>query len=168
MSLAERTREAVRAHPFLQVALRAGVLNHAAAARYLDLGGDPEAVATALRRHGEELDSPRSTERRVTVRMQSGLGLTDDAETALLSVGETAVGGEGAYTAILATGDVDPTALAAALARLAAAGRRAVAAGAGPESLVVVVPKRRGAEALRLVEAALEAGDWPLGSAVDD
>lgn len=168
MSLAERTREAVRAHPFLQVALRAGVLNHAAAARYLDLEGDPEAVATALRRYAETLEEASTSTRAATVRMQSGVGLASDPDSALLSVGDTAVGGDGAYTALLATGGGGPTALAAALARLAAAGRRAIAAGAGTETLVIVVPRRRGAEALRLVEAALENGDWPLGVDFED
>jgi len=43
MSVAERTRAAVREEPFLHDALRAGVVNYRAAARYLDVG-DEDAV----------------------------------------------------------------------------------------------------------------------------
>ena len=49
MTVAERTRAAVRAEPFVYEALRAGVLNYTAAARYLDVG-DESAVSAALRR----------------------------------------------------------------------------------------------------------------------
>ncbi|MFT4958602.1 MAG: hypothetical protein ACI9EZ_001934, partial [Halobacteriales archaeon] len=56
MSLAERTREAARARPFLVEGLRAKVVNYTAAARFLDVDGEVDAVATALRRYGEGLD----------------------------------------------------------------------------------------------------------------
>ena len=47
-SLAARTREAVRNEPFLHDALRAGVLNYTAVARYLEVDGEHDAIATAL------------------------------------------------------------------------------------------------------------------------
>ena len=51
MTVAAETREAVRDHPFLETALRAGVVNYTAAARFLDVG-EEEAVAAALRQIG--------------------------------------------------------------------------------------------------------------------
>jgi hypothetical protein len=58
MSLASETRDAVRARPFLHDALAAGVVNYAAAARALDIGGDVDAITAALRRFAEELSDP--------------------------------------------------------------------------------------------------------------
>jgi hypothetical protein len=164
MSLAERTRRAVRARPFLLDALRAGVVNHAAAARLLDLDGDPEAVATALRRYAETLDPVEKRSRSVTVRMRSGVGFDAEDDDALLQVGDTAVGPNGGHTAIIATGDVDADALAVVLARLAVEDRSPTAAAVGRETLLVVVERRHGADAVRLVEAALEdTPDLPSG-----
>ncbi|MFW6385426.1 MAG: DUF7523 family protein, partial [Halodesulfurarchaeum sp.] len=54
-SLAEETRTAVDEQPFVRMALRAGVLNIAAAARYLDVEGGSSSIATAIRRYGEDL-----------------------------------------------------------------------------------------------------------------
>ena len=48
MSLAAETRAAVRARPWLLEALRAGVVNYAAAAESLDVDGDTDSIATAL------------------------------------------------------------------------------------------------------------------------
>ncbi|RXK49530.1 DUF7523 family protein [Halorientalis pallida] len=161
MSLASRTREAVRRHPFLYEALRAGVVNYTAAARYLDLGADDhEAVVAALRRYAEDLPEydPVGTGARVS--MESGLGETDrdgDPAEALLAVGDTAlVRGEGRLTGILATGDVDAEALAHVLGHLRAQGVTVRAAGVAGEALLVVVERRAGADAVRAVEAALE------------
>jgi len=159
-SLAARTREAAREHPFLVTALAAGVVNYAAAARFLDVEGDPEAVGTALSRYADELafDERR---RRAPVTMQSGVAVADatdgtDADP-LLVVGDVAVRGEGGdHTALLATGDVDAVALGTVLSRLAGTGIRPVAAGVGGETLVVVVPAGDGPDALRATEAALE------------
>jgi hypothetical protein len=176
MSLAARTREAVRSHPFLYDGLRAGVINYTAAARFLDLGGEDgdtvgpesdepsvadapeEAVVAALRRYAEDLPdySPAGTDARVS--MESGLGAVEDGESTdpLLMVGETAlVPGEGDLTGILATGDVDATALAHVLDHLRAEEVAVTAAGVGGEALLVVVERRAGADAVRAVEAAL-------------
>ena len=145
MTLADDTRAAARDHPFLVAALRAGVLNYAAAARFLDVG-ETDAVATALRRYAEELPdyAPESRDARVT--MHRGVGPADPDE-ALLAVGDLALSPDGGdMTAVLAAGDVDAAALAAVLSRLAVA-----------ETLVVVVEKRSGPDAVRAVENALAA-----------
>jgi hypothetical protein len=166
MSLAADTREAARARPFVLDALRAGVLNHSAAAAWLaaetDLGGDDadtDAIATALRRFGEDLPAYATAERAASVSMRSGVGVVDgenleDVEP-LLRVGGTVVGSEGRDTAILATGDVDAGALAAVLRRLDAADVAVAAAGVAADTLVVVVGRRDGATAVRVVEDAL-------------
>ena len=165
MSLAADTREAARARPFVLDALRAGVLNHSAAAAWLaeaaDLGGDgdadTDAIATALRRFREELPPYATAERNASVSMRSGVGMVDDeggggdaGDAPLLRVGGAAVVPEGRDTAILATGDVDAGALAAVL-------RRLDAVDVAGDALVVVVGRRDGATAVRVVEDALAA-----------
>lgn len=151
MSIAERTRSAVREHPFLFEALRADVVNFTAAACFLDVG-DPEAVAAALRRFGEDLDdyTPPSGDTRVT--MESGLGEADPSE-ALLVVGSTALApGAGSLTGVLATGAVSPSGLGHVLGRCDVADLSVEAAGVADDSLLVVVERRDGPDAVRLVE----------------
>jgi hypothetical protein len=157
MTLAARTRAAVRSNPFLYDALRADVVNYTAAARYLDLGAeDREAVVAALRRYADDLAAYDATGRSARVSMESGLGATDPA-SAMLAVGETAFGPDGGdQTAILATGDVDARSLAHALVALDAEGVTVTAAGYGGETFVVLVSRRAGADALRAVESSLE------------
>ncbi|WP_424014272.1 DUF7523 family protein [Halorubrum xinjiangense] len=172
MSLAAETREAVRAHPFVRDALRAGLVNHSAAAAWLaeraDLDGDPDAIAAALRRFREDLPAYKTESRTASVTMRSGVGVVDDAgdgdagpidgdSDALLRVRDAAVVDGGDRTAILATGDVDTAALASALGRLAAADVGVEAAGVTGDALVCVVSRRDGASAVRVVEAALDA-----------
>jgi hypothetical protein len=160
MSLAAEAREAVRADPFLYDALRAGVVNYRAAADYLDLDGDPDAVATALRRYADELDPPTKRTVEAPVRMQSGVGLADgpmdDAET-VVAVGDRRVARGGDTTAVRAAGDLGATALGTVLARLRASSVLVDAAGVVDGELVVVVPRRQGATALQVVEDALES-----------
>jgi len=170
MTVAERTREAVRNHPLLYDALRAGVVNHTAAARFLDVGvdaggagstgADTEAVAAALRRYAADLDyRPPEGDARVT--MESGFGTASrgagtDTESGLLAVGDTAlVPGEGSLTGVLATGEVSPGTLRAVLGRCVAASIEVEAAGVAGDALVVVVPRRDGPDTLRRVEAAV-------------
>jgi hypothetical protein len=160
MSLASEAREAVRERPFLYDALRAGVVNYRAAADHLDLDGDPEAVATALRRFAAELDPATTRTVDVPVRMQSGVGLADDdtavsPEDVVVSVGEERVVRGGEMTAIRASGGVDPAACGHVLRRLKTASVVVDAAGVVSGDLVVVVPRRQGATALRVVEDAL-------------
>jgi len=161
MSLAGETRAAVDDHPFLRRALRAGVVNHAAAARFLDVDGDEDAVAAAVRRYAAALPDLAATDAGARVTMESGVSrVEDDGENGLLAVGGAAfardgAGGGGDLTALVAAGeDVDASALAHALGRLHAAGVDPVAAGAA-DGLVVVVERRDGADALRVVEDAL-------------
>ena len=178
MSVAAETREAAREHPFLLTALRAGVVNYQGAAAFLDVDGDPDAVATALRRFADDLSDLETADRDVRVRMESGVGLVpaepdaadedaadavadedaDDADPALLRVGDHLVRpDEGSLTAVVATGEVDAAALTAALGRLRAAEISPEAAAIAGDALTVVVPRRAGARAVRTVEAALAA-----------
>ncbi|UTF53087.1 DUF7523 family protein [Natronosalvus rutilus] len=159
MSLAAETRRAVDAHPFLHTALRADVVNYTAAARFLAVDDETDAVATALRRYGDELEALGPSDRSVRVRMQSGVGPVDDNGEALLAVGSTVFGtgaDSSAYTAIVATGEVDARAVSTALASLSIAGIEVVAAGFEAETLVVAVERLDGANAVRAVEGALE------------
>lgn len=152
MSLAERTREAVQANPFLQEALAAGVVNYTAAARYLDVG-DEEAVAAALRRYGEELDGEtRDHDARVT--MQSGLGQTDDPGEVLLTLdGTTLAADAGSLTGILATGEVSAATLGQVLGRCETNDIDVHGAAFFRGTLLVVVARREGPATLELVEA---------------
>lgn len=177
MSLAERAREAARKHPFLLAGLRAGVVNHRAAAEFLDLDGDTDAVATGLRRFAETLPAYGTEPRDVRVTMHSGIGVVDssvategknsgnksntddsEAKTPMLLVGETAIvpdAGDG--TAVVATGDIDAAGLQAVLGRLATEGVDVLAAGVERTALAVVVERRAGPSTLQVVEDALAA-----------
>jgi hypothetical protein len=164
MSLAAETREAVRKRPYLLCALRAGVVNYAAAAESLDVEGDVDSVATALRRYAEDLPDLSTEARDATVRMRSGVGLAgedvaaaDDDDRVLTVGGVEMVAADGPLTALVARGDVDARALSAAVSRLDAEDVVVDAAGVAGDELVVVVPRRQGANALRLVEESLDA-----------
>ena len=154
MSLAADTREAVRARPVLYDALRAGIVNYTAAADSLDLDGDREAIATALRRFAESLDAAAApADHSLTVRMERGVDA--DAAESLLAVDDDSVGdADTTATAIRASGDVDSALLATVLDRLRIAEIDVLAGAVADDTLVVVVPQRSGAAALRLVEAA--------------
>ncbi|MEF8808810.1 DUF7523 family protein [Natronomonas sp.] len=158
MTVAADTREALRRRPFLETALRAGVVNYTAAARFLDVG-ETEAVAAALRRYAEELEDYEESDRRASVSMRSGVGPVDaggETADALLQVGETAFTADGGdYTAVVADGDVDASALVDVLGRLRTADVAVEAAAAAEGTLAVVVGRRAGANAVRAVEDAL-------------
>ncbi|MFH5798364.1 hypothetical protein [Haladaptatus sp. CMAA 1911] len=161
MSLAKATREAVRRRPFLVAALRADVVNYTAAARFLadeiTVGDDTDAVSTALSRFADELGSYGTESRDARVTMQSGLGRTEETDDALLVVGDSGFAPDsGSLTAVVAAGDVDAVAFSAVLSRLVAEDVDPIAA-AVAESLVVVVKRRDGANAVRFVEDALDA-----------
>lgn len=155
-SLAERARTAVDARPFLRDALRAGIVNYAAAARWLDVEGDQDALATALRRYADELPAYEASSRRASVTMQSGIGEVDDPADALFTVDDTAYGAGGGDTALVASGDVDTRTLGVVLQRLGAADVTPNAAAVAGDSLVVLVGRREGATAVRAIEDALE------------
>jgi hypothetical protein len=154
MTKAAATREAIDEHPFLRRALRAGVVNHAAAARFLDVDGDEEAIAAAIRRYGEELPAYETVSADGRVAMESGLGPSEDGLLVVSSHGYAP--GEGNLTALVANGGVDSRALAVALERLHVAGIEPAAAGVADDSMAIVVGRRDGPDALRLVENALE------------
>ena len=166
MTLAADTRRAVRRNPFVFEALRAGVLNYTAAARFLDVG-DLDPVAAALRRYAEELPNYESDSRDARVTMRSGLGAVElsegdgenDDNEALLAVGGRAlVPDEGSLTGVLATGEVDARALAHVLDRLAVESIAVEAAGVAGDGLFVAVDRRAGPDAVRVVENALAGG----------
>ncbi|AXR78096.1 DUF7523 family protein [Natrarchaeobaculum sulfurireducens] len=159
MSLAAETRRAVAKHPFLVSALRASVVNYTAAARFLDVEGDVDAIATALRRYAAELPDYDREPRDVRVRMERGVDELEpaDRDDVSLAVGNGVFGaGSGEFTEIVATGTVDGRALAAVLERLAVDDVDVVAAGVAADTLVVVVERLEGASALRGVEDALD------------
>ena len=163
MSLAEATRTAARRRPFLLAALRADVVNYTAAAGFLaaEVGADDtDAVSTALSRFADELPTYETESRDVRVTMRSGLDRTgedDDDDEAVLSVGGTGFApNSGSLTGIVVTGNVDAASLASVLSRLLTEDVEIVAA-AVAESLVVVVERRDGANAVRFVEDALDA-----------
>ena len=158
MSLAEQTRAAVREQPFIFDALRAGVLNYTAAARFLDIGGDEEAVATALRRYGEELESYDEESARATVTMQRRVGITEAPDPdALLRLGDIGVEPDGPYTAISASGDVPPGALGSLCQRLRAAEIELAAAAGVDGELTLVVDNDDAVDALRIVEDTVDS-----------
>jgi len=164
MSIAERTREAVRERPFLLDALRAGVVNYRAAATMLDVDANEDAVAAALRRFAAELPDHESTARSTRVTVQRGVGVVaaTDAEEPLLVVGDRAVVADaGSSTALLGTGDVDARALATALDRLGAVGIEVEAAAVADDHLLIVVDGRSGGRALRVLEASFETVPSP-------
>lgn len=157
MSLASETRDAVRARPFLYDALAAEVVNYAALARELDVEGDTEAITAALRRFAEELPDPTETDSAVTVRMRGGLEPLGDGDggDGLLRVGEHgyATGG-GPLTGVLVTGDLGAETLERALGRLRSHDIGVEAAAVAGGTLLVVVGRRDGADAVRLLEGA--------------
>lgn len=150
MSVAAQTRRAVREDPALYDALREGIVNYSAAARSLDVTGDEESIATALRRFADELESGEDGDRRVSVRLHRSVALNRAASGVDLET-------SGDATAIEATGDVDQIALEAVLGRLRIADIEVSAASLTGETIVVAVEDRSGADALRATEGALEA-----------
>jgi len=157
MSLAAKARTAVEQRPFLFQALRAGVVNYSAAARGLDLDEDEAAVATALRRYAQQLPEKTVSARRATVTMQSGLEPGADGEGLLAVNGSGFTVGNGDLTAVVATGDLDPTALRHVLGRLDTAGIGLTAAGVVDGGLCIVVKRREGPRTVEVVEGALDA-----------
>ncbi|MFO7925392.1 MAG: DUF7523 family protein [Halobacteriota archaeon] len=157
MTVAAETRAAVRNHPFLHTALRANIVNYTAAARFLDVG-EIDAVAAALRRYAEEIGELERTTRRVSVSMQSGITSVDDTEATkgVISVGDLVFAASGGdLTAIVAAGEFETSALEAVLGRLRTADVESVAAAGTDGHIAVVVERRAGPDAVRLVEDAL-------------
>lgn len=164
MSLAERTRAAVRREPFLLEGLRAGVVNYAAAARFLDVGdsdvddsviGDHDAVVAALRRFADDLENYEPATGRPSVRMERGFGPGEPGDAPLV-IGDQALAPDaGSATAIVARGEVSGGVLARVLGCLEAATIEVEAAAVGSDTLWVIVDGRAGPDALRVVEDAV-------------
>jgi hypothetical protein len=150
-SIAAETRRAVDRRPFLRRALRAGILNYTAAARELDLSGETEAVASALRRYAAELPPPEPQSGSVRVRMERG---TDEQVTVAGQAPEA-----DSPTAIVLEGGLSAQRFANAVSALAAAEVPLLAAGTVGDRGTLLVPRGEGSTALRLVEAAVAAGD---------
>jgi hypothetical protein len=146
-SIAEATRHAVDTTPFLRDALRAGVLNYTAAARQLDVPGETEAVASALRRYAEELPPPETPDGAVRVRMERG----SDGDR-LAVEGEVA---SGDLTAIVLSGDVSARLFGRVLSAFDGTEVPVEGAGFVGDSALVLVPRGEGAGALRTVEAVV-------------
>lgn len=151
MSVAERTRQAVRRDPALYDALRAGVVNYSAAARSLGVDGDEESIATALRRFADELPDRERDDGRVSVRLHRGVALEQSAFAGV------ALDADGDATAIEVKGDVDVRSLEIVVGTLRTEDVDVLTAGGTDGRLVTAVEQRAGAEALRVVERALGA-----------
>ncbi|WP_435062756.1 DUF7523 family protein [Halobaculum sp. EA56] len=92
-------------------------------------------------------------------RVEDEAGGDPGAREPLLSVGDAGYAADaGDATAVLARGTVDAALLERALGRLRTAGVAVEAAGVTPSALLVVVGRRDGATALRVVEAVVEDG----------
>ncbi len=156
MSVAEDARAGARSHPFLLEALRAGVLNYSAAARFLELE-DEAAGAAALRRLADELPPFERASVPDRVRVERGVGTVEDPGEAMLSVDGTHIApGAGDLTAVIAEGTFGARPVAASLGRLATAVIDPIAAGWQDDRLVVVVERADVATAIRSLE-----GDVP-------
>jgi len=165
MSLAAETREAARARPFVLDALRAaGVLNHSAAAAWLadeaGLDGDPDAIATALRRFREELSDYATADRAASVSMRSGVGVVDGDSLEDADPPSSASVAQRSSRRVVTPrfsqlGRSTLRRSRRSSAGFAAADVAVEAAGVAGETLVVVVGRRDGAIAVRIAEASL-------------
>ncbi len=156
MSIAEEARAGVRAHPFLLEALRAGVLNYSAAARFLGIE-DEAAGAAALRRFADELPAFEPADVPDRIRVTRGVGPIEDPAEAIVTVDDIALGEDaGEWTAIVAEGGQDARAIARGIARLWAADIDPVATGSDGDQLIVVIERADTANAIRCLE-----GDAP-------
>jgi hypothetical protein len=134
------------------------LLNATAVATWLDLTGDTAAVAAAVRRYGADLDPLVVDAPSVTVRMRSGIGHGEAADDRVLEVLGSSIGASGdGLTALVCTGEVDPPVLAACIDRLTAGSIIVDAAGMIEQTAVIVVPRRDGPAALRMIEDTLAA-----------
>lgn len=152
MSIAAATRSAVDREPFLRLAIRAGVVNYSAAARYLDVG-DHDAVAAALRRLADELPPLEGTDPDRRIRVRRGARLVEDDPDALLRVGDVGVAiDDGELAAILVAGELSAAVVGGVLTALAEGGIDVRGAGWAGDQLVIVVPSDDRVDALRMVE----------------
>lgn len=152
MSLAKDTRRAVRARPWLLSALRAGVVNYAAAARSLDIGAEPDAVATAIRRFEERLPPLDAGSHDARVTMDRDAANATDLAASLLAASKDS---SDAVAVVTVSGDVDTQVLQHCLGCLHAVGIDVHATAAVDDRLVLLVPRRTAPDTVRTVEVAL-------------
>lgn len=149
MSTAAAARRAIRAHPFLLAALRAGVLNYSAAARFLELD-DVEAGAAALRRLGNEETEvgPREPELRIRIERDVPAALADSLES-----------DQADLRAIVATGSIASMTVARIVARFDDADVDLLGMTWTPDRLTIAVASSSTATALRCVEGRTGSTD---------
>lgn len=170
MSLAAETRAAARAHPWLVTALRADIINYRAAASFLDLEGDIDSVARALRRFGDSLNNFTTVgESDIPIRMHHGVDIVSDTHDMVQNQGEASVDillrlnnefiitADGQLSAIIVdtVPDMTISGFTTAIERIQMEDINIKAAGTLQDMFIVIVPRRKGASALRSVEAAL-------------
>lgn len=170
MSLAAETRAAARAHPWLMTALRAGIVNYRAAASFLDIDGDSDSVARALRRFADTLDEFTSTDiSGVTVRMHHGVDIVSDdcgvvqqqdeseSDILLRVTDDCILTTDGRLSAIIVNNisEISISAFMTALGCVQTEEITITAAGSTRDIFIIVVPREEGANALRSIEAAL-------------
>lgn len=159
MSTAARTRDAITAYPFLLMALRAGVLNYTAAARFLGVE-DVDAGAAALRRLAEDLPALETISPTLRVRMESGMGPVEDPSEAKLVVGDTAIGSAvGDWTAVVAEGEVELVHVSQVLARIAHENVDPIAASFASDCLVVVTDRSDAHRVIQAIEACVTSSN---------
>lgn len=151
MSLASRTRETIQNFPCIHEALRVGVINYSAAARFLPVAGDTEAIASALRRYENHLSGPANQSRDISISMHSSYpseqaGLTE--ETPYDTDTET-------VTWLCVSGDISPTVVGSLLLGCKSHDIRVNAVSANEGHAVICVPRSSGTSALRCIESVL-------------
>ncbi|MFP4529679.1 MAG: hypothetical protein ACLFNC_00145 [Halodesulfurarchaeum sp.] len=147
-SIAAETRRVVDNTPFLRQALRAGIVNFTEAARQLEVPGETEAVASALRRYAGELPPLEDDDRQIRVRMDRGV------DSDRVTVSGTDPGRED-LTAIALEGTLGPGLFGRVLSAFESSDVAVRGAGLVDESGVVLVDRGAGSRALRLVEAVV-------------
>lgn len=160
MSLAEETRSAVHHRPYLLTALRAGIVNYAAAARTLGISEDTEAVATALRRYADELPPATTESRQARVSIESNIESLHQSGLVSTTIQDHFTDKE-SQTAVLVEGDIDAATLEHALALLRTNKITVTAASVTPEHMVIIVNRLDASHVIRLVEEALDAVPIP-------
>lgn len=152
MSLASRTRDTVKKYPCIHEALRTGVINYSAAARFLPVSGDTEAIASALRRYAEELPDPTPKPRDISITMHTSY---PDQLTGLpAEIPEPS--DEGPVTWLCVSGDITPVLVGSVLLGCKIHEIPVLAVTATDGTAVLSVPRSAGAAALRCMENVID------------
>lgn len=152
MSLASRTRDTVKKYPCIHQALRAGVINYSAAARYLPVSGDTEAIASALRRYAEELPDP--TPKPIDVSITMHTSYPDQLSGLPAETPDT--NEEGSITWLCVSGDITPVLVGSVLLGCKSHEIPVQTVSANDGTALISVPQSAGAAALRCIEHVLD------------